>query len=102
MGIGQTHLCTEAVGKFLYVNLLQQVIDTLCTHLGNELCRIVVRKVVVVRVLVENCQILVLGKEFEFLPVCLSRTDDNVLLVVDYRLEFLGRNAENSGNLVRS
>ena len=83
------------------VDLLEEVVNTLRAHLGDELVRIVIGEVAVLRDAGHDFEVLVLGEEVEFLAAALTRADDHVLLIIDDGLQLLGRHAEQGGNLVR-
>ena len=96
------HLLAQGLAQSLDVDLLQQVIDALGTHLGDELLGIAFRKGVVLGEAVHHGEVLVLGEEVVLLVLAHTRVDDDVLLVVDDGLELLRGDAEQGADLVRS
>ena len=102
LGSLHLHSLAEFLGKSVDVNLLEQVIDGFGAYLGDELGRIAVGKVGVAWQSVQSIEVIILGKEFHLRKIALTRVDYYVFLIVDDSLEFLCRNAEKGGNLVRS
>ncbi len=62
----------EFLAENLYVNLLEEVVDTFRTHLCDELVRIGIGKVIVALKLGENVEVLVFGKQFHLVDAALS------------------------------
>ena len=74
VGIGTV---AQFVGKGVEIQFLQQLVDSLGTHLGNELIGVGVLKIIVIlrQLIVENIVILVLGEQ-----VVLARTQQRLAL----------------------
>ncbi len=108
-GLGLALLRAVAVGRHLEVGgklgeveFLEQVIDRLCAHLGDELVRVAVfQSVVFVAYSVHDVEIFLLGEQVELLGVGLTGVEHDVALVVDHRVELLGRKAQKVADFVR-
>ena len=101
---------TEFVSQCVQINLSQQVVDSVGTHLGNELLGIGILQFAVAfgQTAVDGHQIFLVQQDLilnqvvvatELLACHHTGLYNNVLLVVDDRLQFLGRYAEQSCDL---
>ena len=107
-------MVAQFVGEGVEVEVLEQYVDSLRAHLGDELVGVGVVKIVVgrVEVVVNNLDVLFLGDEVELVRAVEVRAVvvllalehawlyDDILLVVDYRLQLLRRDTEQVSNLV--
>ena len=103
-GLGRG-LVTQGVGHRVEVDLFQQRVDGLGTHLRDELVGIrVVEGLVSLREGSQHVEILLLGERGQTLDAlfrCGTGVDDDVALVVDDRFEFLGGDPEQVSDLRR-
>ena len=88
-------LIAESIGEVIEIDVLKEIIDSLRTHLGNELVGVsVVKKLVFAGKTVHDVEILLLGEKVETLYGVLtvgSNTgiDDYITLVVDDGIKLL-------------
>ena len=101
-------LITQLVREGIEIKLAKQVVDCLCTHLGDELVGVIVlQELVALRQTVHDGFILIFGKEIELLNRNLlvlrhhTWLNHDIALVIDYCIEFLGGNAKQITYLVR-
>ncbi len=92
----------QSVAEFVEVYVLEKVIESLGSHLGHELVGVgVFEKGVFFGKTVEDVEIFVFGQKIETLhPFDVTRIDDDVALVVDYRVELLRRQTQQIADLV--
>ncbi len=89
------------------VDAFEHILDCLCTHHGDELLRVIVRKLLILFwKAVNNVPILFLREKFVVENVLLSIfsstcLNNDVAFVVDYGIELLGWQTQEVANLVR-
>ena len=98
-GLNQ-HFLAEFIAELLGVDFLEEIVDSFRTHLGDELVGIGVGKILVSGEFGKHVEVLVLCEEFVLGNIAGALAGHDVLLVVDNRFQFLGRNSEHSGYLV--
>ncbi len=101
-------LVTELVGEVVQVHVLEHLVDGLGAHAGHEFLRVVIGKVLVaLGQFVEHVEIFFLGQQVQVVDRVVLQVlggagvHHHVFLVVNDRLELLGRNAEQVTDLVR-
>ena len=98
-------LVTQRVGHRIEVHLLQQRIDRLGAHHGDELVGVrIVQRLIALRQRGQHVEILLLRKRGQTLDALLGSgagVDHDVTLVVDDRFELLRRNAQQVADLRR-
>ena len=103
-GLGRS-LVTQGVGHRIEVDLLQERVDRLGTHLGDELVGVrIVERLVALRQRGQHVEVLLLGERLQTLDALLGRSagvDDHVTFVVDDRFEFLRRDTQQVADLRR-
>ena len=96
-------LVTQGIGHGIQIDLLKQRIDRLGTHLGHELVGIaVIERLVALRQRAHDVQILFLREGLQpFHPLLGGSTgvDYHIALVIDDRLQLLGRNTQQIADL---
>ena len=113
LGFHFVGLSTQAVGFFIKVETGQQVINGLGTHLGDELVRVVIRKILVLdRKHFHQVEILFFGQEFQlghltavivvrnFLAFKGTALDDHITLIINDGVKLLCRDAQQRANLI--
>ena len=96
-------LVTQGIGHGIQIDLLKQRIDRLGTHLGHELVGIaVIERLVALRQRAHDVQILFLRKGLQPFHTLLGGStgvDYHIALVIDDRLQLLGRDTQQIADL---
>ena len=83
----------------------QQVIDSLCTHLGDEFIRVCIFQILIFfRKCIQNIQIFLLWKQIIFSYAIFrlyTRLNNNITLIINNGIEFLGRQSQQVTYLIR-
>ena len=94
---------TQGIGHGIQIDLLKQRIDRLGTHLGHELVGIaVIERLVALRQRAHDVQILFLRKGLQPFHTLLGGStgvDYHIALVIDDRLQLLGRDTQQIADL---
>ena len=95
------------VRKRVQVKLHEQVINGLCTHLGDELIGVgIIQICIILGQLVQNIQVFILREEIKLAQRSISillhhtRLNHHITFVIDDRVKFLGGNAQEVTYLV--
>ena len=105
-------LGTQVIAELVEVEVAEERVESFGTHTGDELVGVLVVRVGVGQLLITlgqrilNIVVFLLSEQVEFLhrkfvEHTLTRLQNNILLVVDDLIEFLGRDVEEGANLVR-
>ena len=96
-------LVPQRIGHRIEIHLLQQRVDRLGTHLGDEFVGIrIIQRLIALRQCGQHIQILLFGEGLQTLDALLGSgtgVDDHITFVIDDRLQFLRRDTQQVADL---